>query len=541
MSRDDLILLSGGSRFGGDEPDAEYVPKDIVHRSSWQGGYLNLDCTLSRRAKSLAIEQMYAPVRLATKEGETVWSGFLMRPDARTVTGNHQVQSPSAIGWAGAKAERRKDVRWLGIDRDLSRCVGPTLGRQEELIGAGGPYRPSSAGAEAGTMKFSMDGAWATNAGRPAVVAFYDASPLNVGRVLWSGTSGANLSSDSNGQVLARNADGLGGSTALSDWVTTAGVVQAARDVTINKPAVEINLYYPTAGVTTEDARYFAIKNLCFVGDHGIPLVGASAVDYGLRASDCLRYLIDQFGGGELRAGHIPTSPFALPHTGLTDWTTLGEAVNALNVYHGYTSAIWDDGEWDFHEYGQSPRSRTWTVSASDTPGIEFNEAGNDGAAIFDRLLVTYQDPSGQQMSVGPVGSTAHEFDDRLQIWDPENPAVQSGEGRTDRLELGITVVKEAAIRAGETYLSQLNQSRRAGTCAVQNRYIRDATTGEQVRTEFIKGGDHLIVTDFGDDTPRRILDVEHRGGAANLTLDDGMQHADQLLAHLQVQRVGRL
>lgn len=546
MSRGDLILMSGGSRIGGDELRGDYVPTDLQFSSSWQGGFKTLDLSLARTASAAALERMYGPVRLVDPNGLTLWQGELRRPDPRTVRGSHSTHNPSALGLT-CRAEDREDVQWLGIDRDLgSWRPMPTERRMQWLQFASSP-RDATTGE--GAIQFDVGGAWTSAYGRAASIIQYNAAPLKVGRLVWQQAKGTSATPDQfEGQVNARDAAGLNGSSIEADWYTTASTTATTtgsatsyatvpRDFTLNSPTAEIVFWTPLTS-SGDSARRMDITGVGVIGDHGLPLVGASPATWGIRASDAIPWLIAKFGDG-LTAGYIPDTPFAIPHCGQLEPGTLGEAINALNAFHGYTSAVWERGEWDFHPYGTAPRSRSWKITAG-AAGVETADAGNDGSSIWAGVVVYYTGPDGQKRCVGPPGSLANTFDSRLAVTDPLNPAVAEGKLRFKRYDLGVVAVEEIAVLAGQVYASELNQARRAGTATVTG-WVYDAETGEPAPAYRVRGGDWLTILNAGDDEPHRVLDASYGDGRGTFTLDDGMQYADVLLAHLQGQLTGRL
>ncbi|MEN0015980.1 MAG: hypothetical protein AAGC46_21620, partial [Solirubrobacteraceae bacterium] len=461
---------------------------------------------------------------------------------ARTVTRRVQAMQLEAQGHASL-LEDREDAMWLGIDRDLSRWEGPTVARQLAWIGS--LFKPASAGTTYGQMQFDLTGGWASSAGRISSIIGYDATPLKVGRVMFTSAAGVNVpTAGYDGQVNAMDSARGYAATLVSDWVTAtmtgapASGTEPGQNVAIGNYGVELNVYGTTMMQTDADtSRTVTVSDLIVTGEDVLPFTGTGPVNYGIKASDAIPVILGRFQP-QLRPRTITDTVVGIQQLAFTDPTTAGKMIEALNTYHGFSWGVWEDKAFDFTPFGGG-ESRTWRVRAAD-PGVVLDLDGLRVPDLYTGIVVRYQTTTGEQRSVGPTGTVSTYKDDTLQVTDPTHPLIVSGRPRVKIWDLGVVADQALAAAAGRNMLDQINQARRAGRITIWG----DVYDQYGVKGDFtmVRGGDLIVVTDTGDPTPRRVVTAQGsmRNGSVVCTVDNSLQSIEAIVAHLQARATGR-
>jgi hypothetical protein len=536
------ITLPNGRpvRWGPDEPDPAMVPSGLEFGSEMPGGHAQASCSLPRKTGlDYGDTQGFADWEIYGAGGETAWQGRLLRAPA----GDMSV-TPDGVGWQ-AHLEDNKTAQFIGIDRDLGRWQGSSAQRRINLKGAGGnDYNPTNDGqsvADVSTgmpvLRFEISGHMPGVTGALAEL-WYDAGPGNLIAGLICGASEGKNHSNANFLLGANGADTdvNGGATAALFGVTGAtSLATAYRALAAAKRWLKLQwLWSGGAFSGDEHERWRDVKQIAVIGDHGLPLHGATGEE-GLLASDLIAYALARWapllGFTTGPNGTIMPTAWPIPHVTFPGPTTLAEMIRESARFELPDWAVWDKRLFYLHPPGA--RGRRWRFRVGPT---KLKQTGSDMSRVWDRVTVSYRDPDGSTRTVGPPGSGADVEDAALQDLDPLNPAVAAGIPRHDQLDMGKVSQPGAAIEVGRRFLEETKQLDRSGSAEVVGHALDDRGIVHPYWA--IRAGDYGSWVDAADTSYRKIVNVRHDDGgarAAHLDLDAPPQGLDAILARLDV------
>jgi hypothetical protein len=534
----DLTVMCGDQRLAADSSDGRMIPSDLRFSTTAQGGPQTLECGLLRHVGDVGHERPFDPLRVIAPHGQVPWDGRLANV-ARTVTGHTAQRSPQGVGLA-AMLEDRQDVRFLGIDRDLARWRSPTLNRQVYLNGL--PLRLQEHAVKDGALALNIPGyTWTTSVGRPLVEATYDAGPLQIKSMVGHWKVTGSLPSPAAAWIFwsyeASDVD-ITTATAVSSNYLSGGTEAdfSAGPLGASCRTVGFQFYCNQApGETAEGYWEVALSNLAVVGDHGLPLIGSGPANYGLKASDAISHLIQTYCP-QIALGNVADSGVPLQHLAYLEPQTLGQILGAINAHHAWFWAI-RDGQFDYHPFGEGA-SKTWYVRAGD-PDVSLSQEGDDGAALWTDIVVSYTTPSGELRTVGGPGTLADAFDASLAITDPDHPGIAAGVRRVYHFAMDTPTVQVTAISVGQIMLAQLNAARRAGSVSIKG-MVSDSA-GVAWPCYMVRGGDQIVITDIGDSTPRQVASTNytHSSLTVEAAVDNALQTVEAIVSHLGGRTVG--
>lgn len=535
----DLTLQVGDKVLSRDARSGRDLLSDLTFTTTWQGGPKELSGSVLRAVGDAGEEQPFAPVHLTASGGaRSVWPGRLQRMP-RSVSRSVAHATPQALGLGGVVLEDRQDCRALFIDRDLGRWKSASSDRRRVI--AGFPSKPYEPTVRSGDLALEIQGyPWESDYGRPYAWAQYDAMPLKIRQVIASPTT-VTSANDWIGQLQSGTGPDFTSPTIeVADFVTAGAGAQPTLDYTFptRRTSVGVAFHYATAPAGTAELTWaLELSNVAVVGDHDLPLTGSAPGERGVKASDAVRWLVETYCDG-ITPGDIVDSEFGIPHLAFLEPQSPTSILNGINNYHGWAWGVWEDGRFDFHPYGQG-RSQTWYVAAGDA-GVLLDQDGDDAGQLFTDIVVSFQD-RGRTTTVGSPRTLCDTTSDLLTVTDPAHPAIAAGVRRVAHYALDGPSTLQAATVVGATMLDQYNAASRAGSATVQG-YVRDAS-GVTVPVYMVRGGDQVVFTDIGDETPRRVVGTAytHASRSVVMTLDNQLQSVEALVAHLGAQTTGRI
>jgi hypothetical protein len=227
-----------------------------------------------------------------------------------------------------------------------------------------------------------------------------------------------------------------------------------------------------------------------------------------------LGYAVPRYSYLEARDEDLEDDGFVIPHAWFSEPGDMATVVKELTKF----------GLLDWFIYGEKrlqlrypgTYGRFWQAA----PGpAELKETGLDANRLWRTIVVAFQDVDGSTKYVGPPGSGAHIEDPRLEITDPDHPAVRAEIARNDLLVMkGIGDVP-TGIQIGVNWLVEANKLSHAGECNLRGWVMSDK--GVWYPTSHVKAGDHVRF--FGRDSAYRKITAapyERDERNAHCTLD---------------------
>jgi hypothetical protein len=159
---------------------------------------------------------------------------------------------------------------------------------------------------------------------------------------------------------------------------------------------------------------------------------------------------------------------------------------------------------------------------------------------MLNGVMVTYDDGTGTQFTVGPPGSGADTETAALISLSDTNPTNRDGARHWPVISGGITT-EAGAILIGQLVMADRNNMEWRGDVKVVDQ-VRDET-GTWYPVSLVRAGDYIVVEDDPDARPRRIVNTKYDSANRSNSLSVGARpdRLDTLLARLGVVLDGRL
>jgi hypothetical protein len=168
----------------------------------------------------------------------------------------------------------------------------------------------------------------------------------------------------------------------------------------------------------------------------------------------------------------------------------------------------------------------------------DLQSMGQDSERLWESVVVRYADVDGTSRTVGPPGSGADVEDSRLQIIDPDHPAVRAGLTRRDLLDMQGLGTPSSAIEVGSRFLEEANLLDRSGQITLSG-WVMDHR-GHFWPASRVRSGDLVSIVNAHDTSYRKIVrkTYTHSNRSAVCDLDAPPEALDALLERLQVVRI---
>jgi hypothetical protein len=543
---------AAATRLGPDEASAEDVPQGLQFSTSIPGGFKDCTTSLSRKIDADYDDLgLLDDVSVIAPGGETAWQGRVAQLPRSA--GDQSVVQVGAVGWA---SHLRDDSSFseVYVDRDLASWQAPSVERKLSIMSVGYAMTEASVQPDTSTgapsLVTQIDGAWGSNT-LPISEALYDAGSGNaIGSIYyawkqslasptytdtqWSWNVGAGTTDTFTSADSTANLRAVGPGTGT--LTTTAS----------NRRFGRIGLGY-AAGTAGAPGKINPVAWTCLAvyGDHGLTKRGTSSATgaQGFYGSDVIADVVGRaapllnFSTGD--GGSIETSYFSIPQLAFREPTTAEEVILAVNAYHLWDWAVWNDRT--FYWQPSNADRLTWTARLSD--GARLDLEGVQADSVYNGVVATYADASGSQLTVGPTGSGADATSDLLADTTEENPVNAAGiPRRWAKLDISQTTTSAGAIQIAATWLAEQNMPTRRGQLAITGE-IEHPTKG-RVPVWQVRAGDYVTVADLtGGESARKIIETsyDHDTRTITLTLDNSAYKVEAILERLGVALIGVL
>lgn len=491
-------------RWAEDEPHVENVFANLTKGGEMPGGHKEMGCVLSRDPRlSWPDMATYSPVEVQAAGREKVWEGYLQKKPA--TDGDHVNIAPAVAGYQAMLEDDKGAVGPGFINQDQSAWIGPSSQRK---IDVGSTWDQSaSPGIDpdpSGQPQISISSTGKIT--KPVWAIFFDAgsgiriervaglvSPINLGTSATDINVGAHM--------YAMDDDRFSGSETLGDVSAGSGFSFPVS----NKRYVAFQGEYFATAAGTEGVEYgYRLARLIVIGATGLVLQGTWPL-VGYFAKQMLEYGIPRQTPLEARPEDIEDDKFLITQAWYADPGPPSSWVADVSKYGGLDWFVLHGRRFERRFPGTY--GRRWKAYAGPS-GLE--KTGEDGTRLWDRLIVQWQDVDGSTKTAGPVGSGAMYEDARLEINDPDHPAVKAREGvfgskflRRDLLKLNGICTATEAIKTAARFLAELNQLDHSGKATLSG--YNQTDTGIWLPASYVMPGDEVQFPDAADKGYRKI------------------------------------
>lgn len=531
------IQTPGGSRYrwGADERKAENVPQNGQWSDTMPGGFEQCDVTLPRKAgvDYRDLERL-STITVRGAGGGVVGEYRLER--APRVSGSQLAISPSAVGWQAALADNEA-VREIFVDGDLGHWGSPsaqwtkTRGAGNFNVQAAGVQPDTTTGSPA--LVTSATGSWSAT-GLPESMGLYDAGGIPIGSLYYAWSKGSSVNNaDTNWTWKAIvSTDDTFASFDESGNLRAAGPGTGTLTATTSTRTFAAVQQHYAAAAGSIDNILFPIFWTCLAvyGTHGLTKRGtASATEaQGFYASDITTNAVLRWAPPlKVTSESVQQSGLVITQAAYLEPTTVAQIIRDVTRYELLDWAVWDNKTYWQHQRGA--RGRSWRARIGPS---QLQETGPQIDRVWNSVLVSYKDASGQSRTVGPVGSGADTETDDLRDSDPENPATKLGINRRKHLTLDVDSAT-LATSLGQRFLEETKRLDTSGRAQIVG-YVQD-DRGVTWPYHAVRAGDTITFVDASDPSPRRIVRTQKNEQARTCDVDldappDGLA---QVLARL--------
>lgn len=558
MSRDPFRLVievthadNGRTRWAGDEPDGENVPRNLRFGDQIPGGFRTLGCDLSRDANrvyhDLAIlddTKVYAPAY----GNQSVWEGRHLTFPVDDGPSEDTIHV-AAVGHANRL--RRKKLPVLIVDRDLSAWGQASRARQIALLAAeGAATAPTVAPDETNGLpglEMVVEGPLQAN-NFPKCEALYDAGAGNLIAAIyydWQRAANATNASWRWELDVFTSDDFVGSPGGTGDLQSEPNATGSAYFTPSSaRRYAQARLLWNNAAGDAGAHRYTVyFRKLAVYGDHGLTRRGTAPG--GFYDSDILPYVLDRLAPGlnytTGEGGSIEQGEFVIPHAAWRETlVTAEDVILALNGYELKDWAVWE--KRTFYSRYPDPGRLTWEVQKRD--GALLQLEGDHGDEWYNGVVVSWRNPDGTTGIVGPPGSGLPDTDAALEDTNELNPVNRHGDTNWAHLEVSSTTTLDGAVRIGAIFLVLQLEATRKGTVTVTG-WARHPG-GAMLPCWAMRSGDYVRVADLNGEAgqiARHIIDKEYDHNARQVTLsvDNSADTLDAIMDRLGISLAGVL
>lgn len=523
------------SRWAADEPLAENVCEDIQLSEEMPGGEKEATCNLARNPRTPWPDlAQFSNVKVYGPGGEVVWEGRLDKsPES---DGDRMAIKPAAVGWKQALEDDNSVIGPGYIDSDLGKWGEPSIQRRLDLgdinypISASASVAPLGGSSAESGLVFDFSGVQRVEGENPGAELSYYGGGVDLGALLCDFTGDGTTTW---AEIPALSSDDVWGSydgpTNLNGASATQHEVAAT---TAGRKYAFVQAFYTGSYVGPMTNKHY-YTNVKVLGRHPLTLQGTWP-NVGYTASQMLRHAIPTYTCLRADAEDVEDTNYIIEQAWFSEPGSILEVVQELTKYE---LLDWFVRGKRFFLKRPGTYGRRWQAYAGPS-GLE--EQGEDGSRLWKEITVRGQDVTGRTFTVGPPGSGATVEDARLEITDPDHPAVRAAEAygpnftRKDLLDLGGISTPTRAREAGERWLREANLLSRSGSCSLTG-YVMD-DKGAFWPVSAVRAGDMIRFPDAGDTSYRKVVSrsYSHSNRTASLSLDAPAQGITALLERMQ-------
>lgn len=524
------------NRWAEDESKAENVLSDIELEDEMPGGDKSMGGILARDPQ-LKWQEMeaYADIYAYQPGVKKCWEGSLDKAPA--VSGDQMSLAPAALGYQAELEDDRASAIGF-ISTDLSKLEDSSMQRHINLLE--GQFSPSAAGVLSGFQDSGTTAAGIlfdfrqvlnkVGGPKPGAEQIWNPEGALIGKVMYDFIGDAtspwlsNIGIDRDDLDLSHLARGEpNGTTALQQTISTS----------IGGKYLFIMDYY-NAAITTEfqmTNRHWFV-NIHVFGTHGLSVSG-SWPNIGLKMKQMIEYLINELTTLEARPEDVDDDEFLINNAWYGSRGPTSEIVQDLTKYSYYDWFVRRGKR--FHVKKPGTYGNFWKSYVRES---ELDELGLDSQALWDEIVVSYQDANGRTIYAGPPGSGCDIESELLTVTDPDSPGRRAGRKRRDLIQLKGVGTPATAIEVGKRFLEEANLLNHAGSATLTG-YVLDHN-GVMWPAACVKSGDWISFVDASDRSYRKIVNRKyvHNNRGSEIQIDAPPSGMEQLLERLQAEMI---
>lgn len=525
------LTSPGGSpiRLAEDERDRNNLLSNLRLGTEIPGGFKELSNVLNRLPQRVWPElETNSDVVAYLASGKHVFEGYVDK--APNVSGAQASITPTILGYQSMMEDQEGIViGWTS--KDHGRWTESPVARKLALGVGYKPVGPQSEyGISGALVRLKCEGKW--NTVKPIGEMWFDAgSGIRVGAVNAKFEQGGNTASNLAFELLTFMSDnGANVVNVSSDFFTAVAGECWNGPLYSGHRYIAIAWGYTPGGEAGGDGFSFDVLLAGPVWIRSDRACALPATNYGTFATWGFltqTLLVDLFAakatnGLEARLEDIDNDGFILQEAWYDTPTTLAGIVKELIKYGWYDWFFYKGKRFSYKKPGTYGRTWKTTVAAS-----SLNEVGKESTRAYDKCKVSWQDVSGEERSVGPIGSGATFESIRCEATAPART-------RTKLLSIPGTLSETTAFELAERVLEEAALSNISGSATVTG-YVMDEY-GYMHPVSEVRAGDYLEVTDAHDRTPRKIVntDYTHQNRQNQLDLAAPASGMEALLERLQ-------
>lgn len=539
-----LATTPGGHvrRWGEDEPDAADILEELTDSDTAPGGNKDLTAALARRPGT-DYSDMQPGTRLEVfGAGQRKVSEYRLERVPKT-SGDRLVIDPAASGYQVLLSDK-EDARAIFLSSDLTEWGDQSIERHLKVIPPTGSYNPA-----AGQVDIGWQGAGEEKSGILMTLEFQNGSPLAetwfdgngvpIAHLLYDffAVGSVNPEDENNFHAQAQITldDRLDASAVASvDYHFTGNVFEGINGVG-SYAVLGLSYTGSYAGVGANSAGW---RNVKVLGPEELPVRGYWP-DVGIRASDVVAYALERWVPGihftPGTYGTLRPSRFLIPHLVFKEPTTVLEMVTQALRFELLEWGVWP-GQFGptFHlnERGRREGAKHWRARVRPA---KLSETGVQIDQVYNRVVMSWQDPSGKTRTMGPINSGYPYTDARCEDLDPTNPLNEAGVIRTKHLTMeGMGTVDGAAEQA-RLFLEKCRLLGGSGEATITD-YVEDEH-GIEWPYYCVHACDTIEFIDASDRSPRYIVEAtrSRKSRSVNIKLDAPPDSYEAILAELRV------
>lgn len=446
------------------------MPLTVRINGSWVD-HSGLTCSNIRRGGFEACNFQAPVVKMIPRKGDditvwdglsVVWQGFVDEVGVYHDNGTRGV-NVSAVGY-GAKL-KDNPMSMIFIDRDLSRWTVPSAVRRvavSSYIPNNAPEMTTSPTTAEPLLRFFIDGPITTQA---QCEGMYDAGVGNeIGSVIFT-TSTALVGSSGWLTQMFSSVNGETSLTAVSS--DTDAAASSIAEYAVTDGHRFLHYIFRFVGATATDTnRWWYLKNLAVVGDHGLTVRGDTLVTAGYRCVDIIDYVLTQTGL-DFSVTIEPNSTY-ISHLVYYSPVEPEQIVDEMAKYLGWHYGTWESGcvsdKPSFEVYAP-PTDVTCSVNYNDCGSVDINDKLTQ---LHNRIIATGNDAAGTEL---------------ISTVDIVHKGIQDGSTRTLSVNVGL-VSSQSELDAQAAFLLALDQdnTRAAGSVGVLPPLLDDARPSHLLR-----------------------------------------------------------